>query len=130
MPLVDCRWNDVVHLCPVPPFILRRELEVARGAAYEDRTWFKVPISAIQGIPAVAFQSVPRPYSGPFSFPPECFKWFEPDSYREIHEVADATKRYYRDEFAVGRRPLVFNGLLHVLVKGSIEVSRCSEIEW
>jgi hypothetical protein len=63
--------------------------------------------------------------------PPDAdFEAFDPARYRELEGLPAAAPAAYREQRALGRPPLLFVRVPHVLVAGPIEVSDLEVIDW
>jgi hypothetical protein len=129
LPLLNCLWNDVIHLAPINPAAIRKKLENL-GVSTVPKVWLKFPVSALKDLSAITFDHPPSEYGGNYVFPSTSFKPFDPSNYVELTDLPEAVTEYYRSEVTNGVRPLLFNGLLHILVKGSLPLILAEEIEW
>ena len=130
VPILDCLWNDVVHLSPIHPTQIRTALGAVDPSPIPARKWLKIPISAIQGLPATYFESEPLPFAGNYDFAPSCYRPFCAETYQELEVLPEWTVQYYHSEIAKMRRPLLFNGVPHILVKSIISLEEAQEIYW
>jgi hypothetical protein len=128
VPLVDVLWNDLVHCAPIHPSHVYRALLEA-GARVGPAQFFRIPVAALAGRRTVWFD--PRgERSRTFPLEPDEVRWFDPTIYRELDTIPDQTRAYYQASLASGRRPLLFVGIPHVLVQGSIEVADTAIVDW
>jgi hypothetical protein len=120
VPPLRCGWGDVVHLSPVDP---RKILEVLRlhrpGYAIGTAFW---TIDAARLDPDLLTVYRYHPPSegrgeGRVSFSP-----FVLDRLESLADVPATTIEYYRACLAKDTRPLLFEGVPHVLYRGSIDV--------
>jgi hypothetical protein len=128
-PILNCLWNDVIHFCPIHPTVIRKALSNF-NSTYPDVVWLRFPVIVFKEIPALYFDDSPSEWNGNYNFNLNCFRPFEVDSYRELHEVSDATLAYYKNQFDKGKKPLLFNGVQHILVKASLPFRYAEEIIW
>lgn len=117
VPPLNCLWNDVLHFTAVSPQELKNNLAKA-DIHIDPISWFKIPISMIEGEKSIAFT-----YRRDQDLVPN-FKEYEPfDPKRiEIYRVVpEETIEYYKQKKDDGNRPLLFHLVPHVLFKGNID---------
>jgi len=116
VPPLECLWNDVIHLSPIGPWLIRQALVEAGFSVPGDEAYFEIPIGMLASLPVAWYHHQPgsQHRSG--------FEPFDASRYRELDEVPAATKAYYGTCRAEGRRPLLFVHVPHVLVKGVLDV--------
>jgi hypothetical protein len=129
LPILNCLWNEAIHLTPIDPSLIRKKLE-SLGLATTAKIWLKFPASAIEEASAITFEHPPCEYGEDYSFPVTSFKRFDCDDYSALSEIPDNVMQYYRSEIMCGRRPLLFNGLRHVLVKKPLPLFLSEEVHW
>ena len=119
MPLLDCLWNDVLHLSPVHP----SEVVAALAAAgFEDdrRRFFEIDAGLLDPARTVAFlNSTDREHR----FDPEQWSWFDPSMVARLSSLPELTRAYYAECAREGWTPLRFAYVPHVLFRGSLDVS-------
>jgi len=120
IPLLDCLWNDVLHLSPIPPHKLKA---VLLAAGMEDRQF-----SYYQIVPALfapkntviyLHQSTDRVIA------PEDSEFVPYDIERlpELVHIPEWTQQYYAQQYTNGDKPLRFLGIPHILHKGTIDTT-------
>ncbi len=130
LPRLNCLWNDVLHFAPIHPSLIRKALSAMSSSPILDRMWLKIPVSALSGLPAVYFDSPPSVYGGNYDFEATCFRDFRIEEYSELRDLPKRTLEYYREQLEQEKRPLLFNGVTHVLVKGMVSVVKAEEFVW
>ena len=131
IPLLEVLWNDVIHLSPIHP---RRLAQAWTDAGLTSpsgwrRRFFRLPVERIAGLPAVWFASESMwvnnsPYEEvPLAPPANEFTWFDPHEYRELQATPVAYPEYLRAQIELGRRPLLFPKIPHILVEGEIDTT-------
>jgi hypothetical protein len=123
IPPLGVLWNDVLHLSPVHPAQIRDGLEAAGFP------WFPDGIDCLEIDPDQVgldrSNSCLRQSRVPADPRPADGDPYEPYSREAIAlhaQLPDAVVGYYRSCFETGRRPLLFQGVTHVLFKGSIRL--------
>jgi hypothetical protein len=120
VPLLDCLWNDVLHLSPVHPRELVSALEAA-GFEVDRRRFFKVDASLLDPRRTVVFlNSTDREHR----FDPSQWAWFDPGLVASLSSLPEAARGYYADCARDGRTPLRFACVPHVLYRGSLDIRK------
>jgi hypothetical protein len=127
-PPLDCLWNDVLHFTAVPPTTLYENIKNAGFDADELvwKKWFKVPASLLD--PEKTLVCL---YRRDVREVPEArdFNLFHPVKIPEYGTVPSETIEYYKEQHELGRRPLFFHHVPHILFKGTINTKMCEVIE-
>lgn len=126
-PPLDCLWNDVLHFTAVPPQILFNNLTEAGFNAEELvwKRWFKIPAELLD--PKKTMVCL---YRRDVRLVPEArdFHPYDPSKIAEYRTVPRETKEYYKQQQVLGKRPLFFHRVPHVLFKGTIDTTRIEEV--
>jgi hypothetical protein len=127
-PPLDCLWNDVLHFTAVHPRTLFTNLEKAGfdAAALTWKQWFKIPIRLFD--PAHTIVCL---YRRDLRIVPDArdFTAFDMARMTEYQTVPQETLDYYKEQRALGERPLFFHRVPHILFKGTVDVSGIEIIE-
>ena len=126
VPILGCRWMDVLHLTPVHPVELKEALEPL-GLEYPRRFYEVDPLLLDPDRTVIFAQPIDDPRSNRFS--PAHWHRYDGELVRRHRELPQATKAYYRAQVAAGRRPLLFPGVAHVLYRGSLDSRRLPVLE-
>ncbi|MCP4913193.1 MAG: hypothetical protein GY909_08735 [Oligoflexia bacterium] len=131
IPLLDCLWNDVIHLSPINPQLIldiyhRDGLvpEIRKDEVFEV---FKVPIEKIKEDETVCFQS----YNfDPQNFDPTLNKFweFKLETYKELEEVPEEQIEVWHKDKANGRVLFWYSHIMHILTKTTLDISDCEVI--
>lgn len=128
IPILNCLWNDVLHFTPISPNILFKNLSSAGFRAEEIvwKKWFRVPINLLD--PKHTIVCI---YRRDISYIPRArdFSPFDPLKMNDYKKVLPETIEYYREQKKLGKRPLLFHKVSHILFKGNIETSGLEVIE-
>lgn len=121
VPPLNCLWNDVIHMTAVSPLELKMNLALA-GIEYEPQSWFKIPVSKIEGDKSIAFI-----YRRDIGLKPEFkqYEKFDPLRMDVYRTVPPETIEQYKRKKAEGLIPLNFHLVPHVLYKGEIDIADC-----
>lgn len=136
VPMLNCRWNDVIHLSLINPQIIYRELVESRLRTgcdknqIQERQWFEIPYALIKIQPHVFFLNHPeakrdegKHLSGDFSICSE-------SQLSQSRDFPEKMRKYYDDQHLCGKMPLLFNWLPHVLVQAPIDISKLNILNW
>jgi len=126
IPLLDCRWNDVVHLSPIHPNKVFKALSSAGVNDLIPSKWFKIPISKLDEKVTVIYKYENE--DGDIT--PEEFIPFSSESFCELEALPSGTTEWYSFCVKTNRNPLLFHMVPHVLSLKPIDISDCEVICW
>lgn len=125
VPLLDCLWNDVLHLSPVHPVEFVEALESA-GFTPDRRRFVEVDAAELEPTRTVLFlNSTDREHR----YDESQWKSFDARVVPRHARLPQATRDYYAACAHDGTRPLLFAYVPHVLFRGSLDVSKLSLVE-
>ena len=126
VPPLDCLWNDVLHLSAVHPADI---IAALRGVGLEPlrRRFFEIDPFDLDSSRTVVFVN----HRASAADDPDGSQWmpFQPDALTELSTFNEASRRYYRECAQVGRRPLLWGYLPHVLYRGPLDTRAFRIIE-
>jgi hypothetical protein len=127
IPIIDCRWQDVVFLSPVHPAAIWRAW-AERRFEMPSRTFFAVDAAIVAELPAVVYtQKATR--SGDDIDPADVVA-FDPVAHTDM-QLSDRTLTWYDARIAAGSRGgAEFHTVPHVLVRGRIPIRGAAELDW
>ena len=128
IPILNCRWNDALHLTPLHPSKTRCALEEA-GLPTRPLTFFRIPPSALSESHTVHFSNAADTQSR-YDFPPSSFTPFNPMTYEELPSVPPAQSAYFAQMKLQNQRPLLWSRTPHVFHHGSLPVRSLDIIAW
>jgi len=109
------KWNDVIHMSPVPPEEIIRELKKAKAKTFPWRAFVidveKLDLSKTRIM-------VTKKENGKIV---DEFLPFTKENYEHNNHITDLTRQQYAEMVAAGKRPFILGGSAHVLYKGEIE---------
>lgn len=120
IPILNCLWNDVLHLSPIPP----HELKVALlEAGMEDRqfSYYQIDPTSLASDKTVIYEhkTTDRIVVPDVSE----FVLYEIEKLPTLAHIPAWTKQYYAEQYSVGQKPLRFLGIPHILYKGTIDTT-------
>ena len=117
VPILNCLWNDVLHLSPVEPRVLKQAL---LEAGRKDGTFHFYQIDPGTLEPKKTAVYLFRTLGKVMQPDDAEFIAFSPGQLEQWQAVPDRTKQYFKDHYDAGTRPLLFYGIPHILYKGTI----------
>jgi hypothetical protein len=128
LPILDCLWNEVLHLAPLHPSVTKAAL-LASGFQVNPRRFFVIPPGQLDPKLAVYFKHS-KDTQGRYDFLAADFVRFEPESYRELAAVPDEQFRYFEHMKAAGEKPLLWARTPHVFYRGELPTKNLTTIDW
>ena len=128
VPILNCLWNDVIHLSPMPMQIIFDEA-MRVGHILPNRYAFKIPIRELDATQLVEVQTYPYLSDLDYNIPPESTQKVVTESFESLEEIPFHLTKYYESCKANNIAPLLFNGLPHILFKGKIDLSSVETIQ-
>jgi hypothetical protein len=139
IPRLECLWNDVLHFTLIHPNHIFEELKAAGYSGDASVMFYEIPIESVTDLPYAIYHT-PAPIVNEFSYSvdhqapdheidPALIQMsgeFDP----KYPEFPNSTREYYRFECSRARRPLVFNGLPHFLLRSPLEISGFEKVDW
>lgn len=119
IPVLDCLWNDVLHFTAVHPTELKAALIEAGSRPDFQMKFYQVDPAELDQKKLVVYLYQYNDEADTIDA-----RNIQPFRIAELPELAvipEATKAYFRDEFAKGERPLIFHGVPHVLYQGNLD---------
>ncbi|MBK9323737.1 MAG: hypothetical protein IPM97_12480 [Bdellovibrionaceae bacterium] len=126
IPILNCRWNDVVHFAPIDPKKVYQSLVALGFSPDEKDLWYKIPITKLSPIETVVFKyendDGELTHSQVVNFSHTAFE--------QLPELPAATLEWYRSCAKEKHRPLLFHRVPHILSLNPIDISDCEVICW
>lgn len=122
IPLLNCRWGDVLYLVAVHPSKIKKALMVV-GFKLPKLRWYKIDANNL-----IKKNTVIYLYKNE-TFKKENFVKYSPEKLSKYNKISIKTKRYYSEEFRKGNKPLLFAFVPHILYKGALNVRDAEIIE-
>jgi len=130
IPGLGVLWNDALHCAPIHPYwVAKARGEAAVVTSNFGTDCFRIPLERISQHPTAYFRNATFWINGrpgedmPDEPPTEEFSAFDASRYRELPGVPEAYPRFLAEMASLGRRPLTFPTIPHVLVAGPIDVA-------
>ncbi|MDC1175418.1 hypothetical protein OAT67_08470 [Bacteriovoracaceae bacterium] len=126
IPVLDCKWNDVVQFSALDPQIIVNELiKYQKDLKLNRVEYFKIHIDeVVPGPPAVIFDRDPNRGKGSFNILNKEVKYFNRNNYTELTVVPEKTIEYWKKVMSEGGKFLWFPFVTHVMIKGAVETEK------
>lgn len=125
IPLLDCRWDEVIFLSPIHPQLLTNAMEEA-GHSVHGRSVYQIPSEILSEHEVVWFDPKKSGPKGEVT-PASVWKWNMAS--HTSQQLSDQAMPYYQQCLASGRRPLILATELHVIVRGYTRDGRPNPID-
>lgn len=124
IPLLNCKWNDVVHFSSInPQMIVDKLKEFDTNLKVVRPYYFKIPIQhVIEKYDAVVFDRKKRE-KGDFTIREDEVVSLQKTTFQELRKVPDETVKFWSSVRANGGKFLWFPFIPHIFVKGEVETS-------
>ena len=132
IPILDCKWNDVVQFSALNPQLIINELRRIEPTLKLQRVkCFKVSVEEVEGIyEGVVFNRSLSREKGDFSISSKEVQSLSIESYKEIHSVPKETLEYWNKVKETGDgKYLWFPYVPHIFLKGAVDTTSFEIIE-
>lgn len=126
IPLLDCKWNDVIHFAPIDPCKVFQAVTSLGGELDAQTEWFKIPVAKLKTDRTAVFLYERETAE----LVEDQLKVFDASDYSELLEVPQPTIEWYQDCIQRCRRPLLFHRVPHVLTLDVLDVADCEIVTW
>ena len=123
VPLLDCLWNDVVHLTAVHPRDLKKALVNSGMPKNITMKWFKINLKSLEQDKTIV-------YLYKYEDESKDYKKFNHSDLKKYGRIPANTKKYFKKCYNEGYIPLIFHLVPHILYKGEINIKNCDIIEY
>lgn len=126
IPVLNCFWNDVLHLAAVDPREIKAEL-AKLGKEISIKSFYKINPNFLDPKNTIVYL-----YQNPIPndvLIEEDFVPYNPAIITKINILPEATKRYYAETMGKDGKVLLWHRIPHVLYKGTIDVSNLEVLE-
>lgn len=122
MALGSCKRSDIVFLCAIHPKDLKAAFLEAGLAWKEEAEFFEIDPRALNASETTVMVAKKG------NCKQHLYQIYQPENLAPYRTIPQATKDYYRECAAAGKRPLVYHATPQVLHRGVINVANCSII--
>lgn len=126
IPVLDCLWNDVIHLGAVNPSEIYEELKKYDDTEYTSR-FYKIPPEILEEKNTIVYLYKHKENEQKMS--PDNFTRFVPNKIYKYSKFPQETKDYYEEAYKTGKPPLLWHRVPHILYKGTIDTDDLEIIE-
>lgn len=117
IPILNCLWNDVLHLSPVNPTQIKTAYQEL-GQSIELKS-FQIDATRLEKEKTIFYL---HKYPEADRLKPDNWGQFSTEKLAEYTELPKKTIEYYKTQFEAGLRPLIYVWVPHILYLGSIDV--------
>jgi hypothetical protein len=123
IPLLNCLWNDVIHLSPINPQLIL-DIWAKKGWIKQRREYlvYKIPASQLKEENAIYLNPIIYPEDD-FLFSQDQVAPFCLNTYSELKNIPLQQVELWSKDNEKGRPMFWFSLITHVLYKGNIDVS-------
>lgn len=127
IPKLNCRWNDVLFFSTVHPQKVKEFLNKFGYGYKMDWTFYEIPIEDLDASKIVILEDKSTQIQ-------ECLtednvKEYDKETFEKYEELAELNKEYLTKVLSKrGQTFHLFAGAVHVLYKGSVDVSKYEKI--
>ncbi|MBI4372046.1 MAG: hypothetical protein HY552_07090 [Elusimicrobia bacterium] len=132
LPLLNCLWNDVLHLSPIHPSRIRdalMETGCLRQADIKPRRFFVIAPEGLEPRQTLYFQNS-HDTGYKYDFLESDFAFFDFQRYRELAAVPDEQFGYFIQMKDAQKTPLLWARTPHVFYRGAIRMAGLEIIDW
>ncbi len=124
IPILNCKWNDVVQFSALDPQIIVNELKKYQEDLKLIRLkYFKIPVRDIVfNYESVIFGRKTSRGKGDFKIDEDEVQTLSERNYKELSEVPEETVNFWKRVKSDGGKFLWFPSITHIMVKGIIEI--------
>ncbi len=112
--MLECIWNDVMHLVAVNPQELKKAL-LAAGMEPKEMRFYQIDPEMLNPEKTTIYL---------YQEGKDSFLAYDPKNLAERASLPEETKAYFKETIQKGEKPLLFIGVPHILHKGSIDISK------
>lgn len=131
IPLLNCLWNDVLHISPIHPQIVidtwRQEGLYSYAGIPEQIEVYKIPVDLLKEETTVCYQSFNFDFN---SYNPELDKFwsFQSSLFQEQTKVDPKQLDIWKSDYNAGRMFMWYSHTMHILAKQEIDITSCELI--
>src|SRR3989344_769337 len=121
IPMLDCLWNDVLHLSPVHPSEIKKSLIESGNKPDFILSCYQIDPTLIDVENAIIYLYSFRDRGEDIK--KEDFISYSISNLGRLSSIPQATKEYYKEIFSKDLRPLLYHRIPHVLYKSSLDIT-------
>jgi len=126
IPPLNCLWNDVLHLSPINPKDIKNALLEAGADLKNNFSFYQIDPSYLDKNNTTVY--LYGPDSNLNQINSDDFENYDPKNIKKYSKIPSDTKKYYRELISMGKKPLLFYRLPHILYKGTINITELKVI--
>lgn len=128
LPILECLWNDVLHLSPLHPSLTKTAL-TACGFQVKPRRFFVIAPELLDPRRTIYFKHS-KDTQGVYDFLASDFTPFVPESYEELGSIPAEQSSYFLRMKDAGETPLLWARTPHVFYLGDLPTKDLPLVDW
>lgn len=121
IPVLDCYWNDLLHLSAIHPAQIRGAME-ASGMIWRMAEWFEIDVQELDlNESNAAIFTAPFRLQGPMD--DQDFIPFTIERLQMLTSIPQQSYEYFNHAKAYDERPFLFSYIPHVLYRGTLDTT-------
>jgi hypothetical protein len=121
IPILDCYWNDLLHLSAIHPAQIRGAME-ASGMVWKMSEWFEIDVEKLD-----LNESNATIFTAPFrlqgAMQEQDFIPFNVERLQMLTSIPQESYEYFNHAKAYDEHPFLFNYIPHVLYHGTLDTT-------
>ena len=126
IPPLNCLWNDALHLSAVNPKDIKNALLEAGADLKNNFVFYQIDPNYLDKKNTTVY--LYRSDSNLNQLTSNDFESYNHQNIEKYSKIPNDTKEYYKELISMGKKPLLFYRLPHILYKGTIDVTGLSVI--
>jgi hypothetical protein len=127
LPILNCLWNDVLHLSAVHPSLVKEALlEAGRTKSFHSE-FYEIDPHLLDPENTIVYLYKNNKRGDKLK--EDNFAKYNPDDIAQYSAMPTETKDYYKEMYMQGKNPLLFHKIPHILYRGSLDVSKVRKIK-
>ena len=114
---LGCIWNDVLFLQPIHPAKINAAL-TSLGHPLKGREYYQIPLEILESSHTTLWL---WEHNGAANKAPNCFLPCTDEELAKHQELREVTLRYYEEQYSLGKSPLLYYMVPHVLYRGVLD---------
>lgn len=126
IPILNCKWKEVIHLSPLHPNLIFKELNKNNIPTRSENFFYKIPIEKLVEDTTVCFK---------YEFEDgrvtqDQIKAFNKVTFNNLNDLPQETKSWYHLCSKNKEQPLLYHMAPHILTSSRIDILDCEVISW
>lgn len=124
IPLLNCLWNDVLHLTAVHPQEIRQALIEAGKKDILPMSFFQINPHSLKKEKTIIYLYLHDYVSKKGEIQAENFTSYDPENIAQYTLLPQETKDYYKEAVSKGDKVFLFHKVPHIFYKGTLDIAK------